>query len=156
MKTYKEAYEYTINTTPEDIAKRFAIYSMWIQIRYNTNLGHDYLLTMVIALLGAFPKDMMTAFNEPKIIDLMKNINWGFDPKWATKFGQWAQENAINMTEMTYFAKMFSLVAKEGKGDLVNNEFQRILQHQPTEYEYFPELNPYYLFDQNVNRWPRI
>lgn len=155
MKTYKEAYEYVKNTTPENIAKRMAIYSMWIQIRYNTNLGHDYLMTMIIALLGVFPKNTMEAFTDPDILDLMERTNWGFDQKWGTKFGQWAQEKAINMAEMTYFNKLSSLV-QEGKGDLVYNEFQRILQHQPTEYEYFPELSPNYIFEQNVRRWPRI
>lgn len=152
MKSFTEAKNYIERTSAKDIATRTAIYGAYYNWYVQRNFGHDIILDIVAALLGPFDFDTI---HDPKIIELLKLIDFGYAPKWTEKICVWADKYATSAREAQAFMDMLKMLFNY-KADEILEHFNYICRViQPSEQEYFPEMQSFSGL-YNVKKWPRI
>ena len=154
MKTFSEALNYIKTTPAKNIAKRTAIYGAYFNMYRFKNFGHDIILDIVAALCGPFDYDMA---NDKKILELLDNIEYGFNPNWPNMMIPWINKYATSKKEADAFVAMVNYLFTSTKTDEIYEEFNYICQViRPSEFDYFPEMNAAAAFSYNPNRWERI
>lgn len=154
MKSFAEAFDYIKTTSAEDIAKRTAIYGAWFNMYRYKNFGHDIILDIVVALCGPFDYDMA---NDEKILELLDDIEYGFNPNWPNMMIPWINKYATSIFEVVAFLDMVKFLFTDTKTDEILSEYNYICREiRPSEDDYFPEMHVANAFRYNPNIWERI
>ena len=154
MKTFSEAFNYLQITSAKNIAKRTAIYGTFFNMYLNKNFGHDIILDIIAALCGPFDYDMVM---DEKILELLDDIEYGFNPNWLNMMIPWINKYATSRKEAETFIEMVNYMFTNPKTDEILEYFNYICKViRPSDKDYFPEMFDAIGLYYNPNRWERI